>query len=42
MRNRDRLSDQSDGAEAKQDPLAEGFKVVVSISNTLEYLDIVV
>jgi len=40
--NRDRLSDQSDGAEAKQDPLAEGFKVVVSISNTLEYLDIVV
>ena len=40
--NRDRLADQPDGAETKQDPLAEGFKVVVPISNTLEHLDIVV
>lgn len=42
MWNRDHLTDQSDGAETKQDPLAEGFEVVVSISDTLEHLDIVV
>ena len=42
MRNRDRLANQPDGAETKKDPLVEGFKVVVSISNTLEHLDIVV
>ena len=42
MRNRDRLANQPDGAETKKDPLAEGFKVVVPISNTLEHLDIVV
>ena len=40
--NRDRLADQPDGAETKQDPLAEGLKVVVSVSDALEYLDIVV